>query len=64
MANNLSFDGRHIIVGLTGGIACYKVADLVSKLVQGGASVQVLMTEAATKFIAPLTFVTHKQRCV
>tara|TARA_B100000959_G_scaffold282066_1_gene347652 strand:- start:187 stop:774 length:588 start_codon:yes stop_codon:yes gene_type:complete len=56
MANNLSFDGRHIIVGLTGGIACYKVADLVSKLVQGGASVQVLMTEAATKFITPLTF--------
>lgn len=48
--------GRRIIVGLTGGIACYKVATVVSRLVQGGAEVTVLMTEAATRFVTPLTF--------
>jgi phosphopantothenoylcysteine decarboxylase/phosphopantothenate--cysteine ligase len=48
--------GREIIVAVTGGIACYKVADLVSKLVQQGAGVTVVMTESATKFVAPLTF--------
>jgi phosphopantothenoylcysteine decarboxylase/phosphopantothenate--cysteine ligase len=48
--------GRRIIVGLTGGIACYKIASLVSTLVQQGADVSCLMTEAATKFVAPLTF--------
>jgi phosphopantothenoylcysteine decarboxylase/phosphopantothenate--cysteine ligase len=45
-----------VIVALTGGIACYKVATVVSRLVQGGASVRVLMTEGATHFVAPLTF--------
>ncbi len=48
--------GRKIIVALTGGIACYKIATLVSRLVQAGGDVRVLMTEAATRFIAPLTF--------
>ncbi|MBT8486647.1 MAG: phosphopantothenate synthase, partial [Phycisphaerae bacterium] len=48
--------GRHLIVGLSGGIACYKIADLVSTLVQGGAEVTVVMTEAATRFVTPLTF--------
>jgi len=48
--------GRRVIVGLTGGIACYKVAHVVSALVQGGAEVTVAMTDAATRFIAPLTF--------
>lgn len=48
--------GRKIIVALTGGIACYKIATLVSRLAQAGADVRVLMTDAATKFIAPLTF--------
>lgn len=47
---------RRVIVALTGGIACYKVATLVSRLVQRGATVRVLMTEAATRFVAPLTF--------
>lgn len=57
MANDDSnLDGLRIIIGLTGGIACYKVAGLVSKLVQAGAIVDVLMTKAATRFIAPLTF--------
>lgn len=48
--------GKHIAVGLSGGIACYKTATLVSRLVQRGADVRVLMTEAATQFVGPLTF--------
>jgi phosphopantothenoylcysteine decarboxylase/phosphopantothenate--cysteine ligase len=48
--------GREIIVAVCGGIAAYKVADVVSKLVQSGAGVTVVMTEEATKFVAPLTF--------
>jgi phosphopantothenoylcysteine decarboxylase len=47
---------REILVGVTGGIAAYKTADLVSKLVQAGAKVTVAMTEAATKFVGPTTF--------
>lgn len=45
-----------IVLGVTGGIAAYKAADLASKLVQAGAQVDVVMTEAATRFVAPLTF--------
>jgi phosphopantothenoylcysteine decarboxylase/phosphopantothenate--cysteine ligase len=48
--------GREIIVAICGGIAAYKVADVVSKLVQRGAGVTVAMTDAAQKFITPLTF--------
>jgi phosphopantothenoylcysteine decarboxylase/phosphopantothenate--cysteine ligase len=48
--------GREIIVAVCGGIAAYKVADVVSKLVQAGAGVTVVMTDSATKFVAPLTF--------
>lgn len=48
--------GRRVIVGLTGGIACYKIANLVSRLVQAGDEVTVAMTEAATRFVTPLTF--------
>jgi phosphopantothenoylcysteine decarboxylase/phosphopantothenate--cysteine ligase len=48
--------GREIIVAVGGGIAAYKVADVVSKLVQAGAGVSVVMTEEATKFVGPLTF--------
>ena len=47
--------GRHIALGVTGSIAAYKAADLASKLTQAGARVDVLMTEAATRFITPLT---------
>lgn len=54
--NNSNFDGKRIIIGLSGGIACYKVADLVSTLVQSNSAVDVVMTEASTRFIAPLTF--------
>ena len=48
--------GREIIVAVCGGIAAYKVADVVSKLVQHGAGVTVCMTAEAQKFITPLTF--------
>jgi phosphopantothenoylcysteine decarboxylase/phosphopantothenate--cysteine ligase len=48
--------GREILLGVTGGIAAYKTADLCSKLVQAGAAVTVVMTHAAEKFIGPTTF--------
>ena len=48
--------GKSVIVAVTGGIAAYKSATLVSRLAQAGHTVTVLMTEAATRFVAPLTF--------
>lgn len=48
--------GREVIVCVCGGIAAYKVADVVSKLVQLGAGVTVCMTREATKFVTPLTY--------
>jgi phosphopantothenoylcysteine decarboxylase/phosphopantothenate--cysteine ligase len=48
--------GREIVVGVCGGIAAYKVAEVVSRLVQVGAGVTVVMTPDATQFITPLTF--------
>lgn len=51
----MSFKGKKVLVGLTGGIACYKVPYLVRELHRAGAEVRVIMTEAATKFITPLT---------
>ncbi|MGE4051086.1 MAG: bifunctional phosphopantothenoylcysteine decarboxylase/phosphopantothenate--cysteine ligase CoaBC [Piscinibacter sp.] len=47
--------GRHIVLGLSGGIACYKAAELVRALAKEGATVQVVMTEAAQHFITPVT---------
>jgi phosphopantothenoylcysteine decarboxylase/phosphopantothenate--cysteine ligase len=52
----LPLKGREIIVAVCGGIAAYKSADVVSKLVQLGAGVTVCMTGGAQKFITPLTF--------
>ncbi len=46
---------KTVVLGITGGIAAYKAADLASKLTQAGAKVETVMTEAATKFITPLT---------
>jgi phosphopantothenoylcysteine decarboxylase/phosphopantothenate--cysteine ligase len=46
---------KTIVLGITGSIAAYKAADIASKLTQAGAKVEVVMTEPATKFIAPLT---------
>ena len=50
--------GKTVLLGVTGGIACYKAADLASALVKLGCQVHVLMTEHATEFISPLTFET------
>ncbi|RYF73165.1 MAG: bifunctional phosphopantothenoylcysteine decarboxylase/phosphopantothenate--cysteine ligase CoaBC [Comamonadaceae bacterium] len=47
--------GKHIVLGLTGGIACYKSAELCRLLVKAGATVQVVMTQAAEQFITPVT---------
>ena len=52
----MSLRGRHILLGVTGGIAAYKSADLTRRLRRAGADVQVVMTSAATRFVAPLTF--------
>ena len=48
--------GKTVLLGVTGGIACYKSANLASALVKQGANVQVLMTKNATEFIGPHTF--------
>lgn len=53
-----------VLLCVTGGIACYKSADLASRLVQAGAGVTVAMTEAAMQFVAPLTFQTLTARKV
>jgi phosphopantothenoylcysteine decarboxylase/phosphopantothenate--cysteine ligase len=47
--------GKHIVLGLSGGVACYKAADLCRQLIKEGATVQVVMTEAAEQFITPVT---------
>ena len=47
--------GRHIVLGLSGGVACYKAAELVHELVKAGAMVQVVMTAAAEQFITAVT---------
>jgi phosphopantothenoylcysteine decarboxylase/phosphopantothenate--cysteine ligase len=49
------FQEKRILLGITGSIACYKSVDLASKLTQNGAFVDVIMTEAASRFIAPLS---------
>lgn len=48
--------GKTVVLGVTGSIAAYKAAELASQLTQAGAQVEVIMTEAATQFITPLTF--------
>jgi phosphopantothenoylcysteine decarboxylase/phosphopantothenate--cysteine ligase len=47
---------RELVIGVTGGIAAYKTAALVSRLVQSGAGVTAVMTEAAERFVGPATF--------
>lgn len=49
------FKGLNVVIGVTGGIAAYKVCGIISYLKQEGANVDVIMTENATKFITPLT---------
>lgn len=52
----MNLNGKRILLGVTGGIAAYKAAELVRLLSKQGASVQVAMTEAATHFVGPVTF--------
>jgi phosphopantothenoylcysteine decarboxylase/phosphopantothenate--cysteine ligase len=52
----MELQGKRIVLGVTGGIAAYKAAELVRLLVKAGAAVDVAMTEAATKFVGPVTF--------
>ncbi len=49
---------RNIVIGITGGIACYKACEIISHLVRNGANVNVVMTKNATEFITPLTIET------
>ncbi|WP_341890417.1 bifunctional phosphopantothenoylcysteine decarboxylase/phosphopantothenate--cysteine ligase CoaBC [Variovorax sp. YR752] len=56
--------GRHIVLGLSGGIACYKAAELTRALVKAGATVQVVMTEAAEHFITATTLQALSNRAV
>ena len=54
----MNIQGKHILVGVCGGIAAYKIATLVRLLVKGGAEVKVVMTPSAKEFITPLTLAT------
>jgi phosphopantothenoylcysteine decarboxylase/phosphopantothenate--cysteine ligase len=56
--------GKHILLGLSGGIACYKSAELCRVLIKAGASVQVVMSEAAEQFITPVTMQALSRRPV
>lgn len=56
--------GKNIVLGVTGGIACYKACDIVSRLVKLGANVDVIMTKNATEFVSPKTFESLSHRPV
>lgn len=58
------FEGRRVVVAITGGIAAFKSCWLVRELIRGGAEVQTLMSRAATEFVTPLTFATLSGRPV
>jgi phosphopantothenoylcysteine decarboxylase / phosphopantothenate---cysteine ligase len=64
MTEPTALAGRHIVLGLSGGIACYKSAELLRELVKAGATVQVVMTEAACQFITPVTLQALSNRAV
>ncbi|NBU49225.1 MAG: bifunctional phosphopantothenoylcysteine decarboxylase/phosphopantothenate--cysteine ligase CoaBC [Betaproteobacteria bacterium] len=50
----MDLQGKHIVLGLTGGVACYKGADLARELIKAGATVQAVMTASAQRFVTPL----------
>jgi len=56
--------GKHVVLVLTGGVACYKSAELCRLLIKAGATVQVVMSEAAAQFITPVTMQALSQRAV
>jgi phosphopantothenoylcysteine decarboxylase/phosphopantothenate--cysteine ligase len=64
MSDPLDLQGRQLVLGLSGGIACYKSAELVRELLRHGATVQVVMTEAAAQFITPVTMQALSNRSV
>ena len=64
MSERADLQGRHIVLGLSGGIACYKSAELVRLLTKAGATVQVAMTEAAEAFITSVTMQALSGRAV
>ncbi|MCE5279217.1 MAG: flavoprotein [Planctomycetaceae bacterium] len=55
-SSDKTLSGYEVLLCVSGGIACYKTADLASSLVQAGAGVNVAMTDSATQFIGPITF--------
>jgi len=55
MSETLLLNQRHIVLGMSGGVACFKAAVLARELMKAGASVQVVMTQAAEAFITPVT---------
>jgi len=64
MNERLDLQGRHIVLGLSGGIACYKAAELTRALIKAGATVQVVMSEAAEQFITAVTMQALSNRSV
>lgn len=56
MTTDKVLSGKRVLIGVCGGIAAYKIPDLISRLTKLGAEVKVVMTKAATEFVAPLTF--------
>jgi phosphopantothenoylcysteine decarboxylase/phosphopantothenate--cysteine ligase len=56
MSESGPLGGRRIVLGVSGSIACYKAADIASKLTQAGALVDVILTDSAQRFVSPLTF--------
>lgn len=64
MSEALQLQGKHILLGLSGGIACYKIAELTRLLSKAGATVQVIMTAAAEAFITPVTMQALSNRSV
>ena len=57
-------NGKNILIGISGGIACYKVCDVVSRLKKLNSNVDVIMTKSAVEFVSPLTFQTLSQNFV
>lgn len=55
LRSHMDLQGKHLVLGLSGGIACYKAAELCRAFIKQGATVQVVMTEAAEQFITPVT---------
>ena len=55
MTERLDLQGRHIVLGLSGGVACYKAADLARELIKAGATVQVVMTGSVLNSVAVVT---------